>query len=206
MADGIFQGNKVSDPWDVILTDAAKRVSFRLNSGRRTMAEQTHLWKNRGKPGFAALVAFPNPNAPHIMLGRDNHSLDVDTNVGAGENALQAELHRMGLVIVNDVVGEPWHMTEKDQARLRKAAARIEANSKAHEPLLFKGVKPDRAGTLRLQRLLRGAGVTAVPLNGKYDLATRAAVKRFQRKHGIKPTTLAHVYKSTWDALRKVNA
>lgn len=200
-ADRYFQDRRVSDAWDTILTDASRRVNFRLNSGRRTMAEQMKLWINRGKPGFAKLVAFPNPRAPHIMVGKANHSLDVDTNFGQGENALQAELERMGLRIVNDVVGEPWHMTEKDQTRLHKIAAKIITASES--PVLYRGVI-NRRGTLMLQRMLRGAGVTGVPLNGKYDLKTRTAVRRFQRKHGITPTAKTMVAVKTWSALRKV--
>lgn len=208
MADGRFQGKRVSKTWDVILTDAAKRVDFRLNSGRRTMAEQLHLWRNRGKPGFASLVAFPQPNAPHIRVGRENHSLDVDTNVGDGEQALERELERMGLVIVNDVTGEPWHQTEPDEPRLKRVAGRILAAEVDHTPTLRKRDKgrqlagPD---VRRFQGLLRGAGMNGVPLTGKYDFATRLATKRFQRKHNIPTDSHATVGDKTWTTLLKVN-
>lgn len=141
MADQLFQGKRVSDEWDVILTDAAKRVSFRLNSGRRTMKEQAALFSQnmvrRGvpKPG-RPLTAVPNPNAPHIMVGRPNHSLDVDVNVGAGEQALERELERTGLVIINDVAGEPWHQSERDASRLKRVAARIQAANNDPTPTL----------------------------------------------------------------------
>lgn len=210
MADGMFQGKRVSDEWDLILTDAAKRVSFRLNSGRRTMREQSALFAqnmvapNRPKPG-RPMTAVPNPNAPHIMVGRPNHSLDIDTNVGDGEQALERELERMGLTIINDVVGEPWHQTERDAARLRRLAGRIEAKNTDPTPTLKKGMPPNRKGVTRLQRLLRGAGVTGVPLNGKYDLATRIAVKRFQRKHSILTDPQATVGDKTWTLLEKIN-
>lgn len=201
MPDNRFQSKKVSDEWDVVLTDVAKRVAFRLNSGRRTMAEQWYLWRHRGQPGFAALVAFPNPNAPHIKVGRPNHSLDVDTNVGDGENALQRELEDIGLVIVNDVAGEPWHQTAPDAARLRRVAARIEAQ-RDDTPTLRKGVVNHDA-VRRLQRLLRGLNLKGVPLNGKYELRTRQAVRRFQKKHHLHVDGV--VGPRTWAMLRRAS-
>jgi len=206
----MFQGKRVSDEWDLILTDAAKRVSFRLNSGRRTMREQSVLFAqnmiapNRPKPG-RPMTAVPNPRAPHIMVGRPNHSLDIDTNVGDGEQALEHELERMGLIIINDVIGEPWHQTERDASRLRRVAGRIEAKNSDPTPTLTKGMPPNRKAVTRLQRLLRGAGVTGVPLNGKYDFATRLAIKRFQRKHSIPTDPNATVGDKTWALLEKIN-
>jgi len=210
MADGVFQGHKVSDEWDVVLSDAAKRVSFRLNSGRRTMKEQAALFARnmiapgRPRPG-RPMTAVPNPNAPHIMVGRPNHSLDVDTEEGDGEQALEAELERMGLVIINDVVGEPWHQTERDARRLRRVAGRIEAKNLDPTPTLSKGMPPNRKAVIRLQRLLRGANVNGVALNGKFDFATRLAVKRFQRKHSIPTDPEATVGDTTWALLQKIN-
>lgn len=210
MADKNFQNKRVSDEWEIILSDAAKRVSFQLNSGRRTMAEQSKLFaQNMVRPGQPRpgrpFTAVPNPNAPHIMVGRPNHSLDVDTGVGDGEQALERELERMGLVIINDVGGEPWHQTESDAKRLRRVAGRIEAANSDPTPTLTKGMVPDRKAVTRLQRLLRGAGVTGVPLNGKYDLATRVCVKRFQRKHSIPTDASATVGDKTWALLGKIN-
>ncbi len=210
MADGLFQGKNVSDEWDVVLTDAAKRVSFRLNSGRRTMREQAALFaQNMVRPGVPRpgrpMTAVPNPNAPHIMVGRPNHSLDVDTAVGDGEQTLERELERMGLVIINDVAGEAWHQTERDARRLRRVAGRIEAANTDPTPTLTKGMPPNRKAVTRLQRLLRGSGVTGVPLNGKYDFATRLAVKRFQRKHAIPTDPKATVGDKTWALLEKIN-
>lgn len=209
MPDNRFQGKKVSDSWDVILTEAAKYVRFRLNSGRRTMSEQWALFRqNMIRPGVPRpghpLTAVPSPNAPHIRLGRENHSLDVDSYVGDGENALQRWLNHQGLVMVNDVSTESWHMTEASEARLKRVAARIaQAHRGKDEPTLRKGTV-NREATRHLQRLLRAAGVKGVPLNGKYDLATRLGVKRFQRKHNIPTDAKATVGPKTWAALRRV--
>jgi hypothetical protein len=67
-------------------------------------------------------------------------------------------------------------------------------------PTLRKGMTPNRKAVTRLQHLLRAAHVADTPLNGKYDVATRLAVKRFQRKHNITPD-LATVQERTWKAL-----
>lgn len=72
-------------------------------------------------------------------------------------------------------------------------------------PTLTKGMMPNREAVTRLQRLLRGAHVAGTPLNGRYDVATRTAVKHFQRKHGIPTDDRATVDQRTWEALEQVN-
>ncbi len=124
MPDNRFDGKRVSTSWDVVLTHARRMgVSFHLNSGRRTMGEQTFLWRNRGRPGFAKLVAFPLPTAPHIRVGRQAHALDVQT---PGETNLQRFLEREGLHPTNPVRGEPWHI-EVPEAELRRYAKNVRA-------------------------------------------------------------------------------
>jgi hypothetical protein len=104
-----FQGKRVSRTWRRVLRQAERDgVRFRLNSGRRTLAEQWRLyraWRN----GTGNLAAYPSPTAPHIRVGRPDHALDVDSLWG-GENALQRYLQRNGVVVTNPVPGEPWHM------------------------------------------------------------------------------------------------
>jgi hypothetical protein len=75
----------------------------------------------------------------------------------------------------------------------------------AAEPTLFRGMAPNREAVLHLQRLLRGAHVAGTPLTGAFDDATQAAVKRFQRKHGIPTDPKATVGPKTWKALEDVN-
>ncbi len=58
----------------------------------------------------------------------------------------------------------------------------------------------------RLQGLLRGAGLKGLPLNSKYDAATRAAVKRFQRKNNIPTDPRATVGPTTWKRLQQKTA
>lgn len=206
MPDNRFQGKKVSKEWDVILTALAKRLEFRLNSGRRTMAEQWHLYRNQ-----PPLAAFPNPNAPHIMVGRPNHSLDVDQFVGQGESAVQHALNQMGLRVINDVPGEGWHLTEKSAARLRKVAAEVaEEAGKSANPVLRRG--QTGASVVRLKKLLYDAGIrdftrtvtgrkNSNRYNPYYSAVTAAAIRRFQRANGL-PTD-GVVGPKTWKMLYK---
>lgn len=126
MPDNRFDGRKVSTDWDTVLTHARRMgVSFHLNSGRRTMAEQWGLWrqfKAVGRP----VAAFPSPTAPHIRVGRQAHALDVQT---PGETNLQRFLQREGLHPRNTVRGEPWHL-EVGERELRAYARRVRARQR----------------------------------------------------------------------------
>ncbi len=199
-SDTTFQGKRVSWAWAVILRHVSTKIEFRLNSGRRTMKEQTHLYVNRGKPGFAAVAAVPNPNAPHIKVGRANHSLDIDQFVGQGERGVQTRLGILGLDPVNDVASEGWHLTVVDEAALIRVATKLMDDEST--PTIRRGVV-NRTGVRMLQVLLRRKGMSRVPLSGKYDLATRLAVRRFQRKRKLPLDGRSTVGDETWAALRR---
>ena len=119
-----FQGKRVSRAWWRVLTAAQRQgVSFRLNSGRRTLAEQWALYRAY-KAGTGNLAAYPLPTAPHIRVGLPNHAIDVDTNVGGGEDDLQRWLQHRGVRVGNPVWGEPWHM-DADLRTLLRLSHRI---------------------------------------------------------------------------------
>ena len=193
--DGFFDGSRVSDEWDVILT-AARRdgVQFHLNSGRRTISEQWRLYR-LWRAGVGAVAAFPSPAAPHIRTGRADHAIDVST-IGGGEHRLQEYLNRHALGARNTVAGEPWHLEAASEVLLKRAAAKLNI---APEPTLRKG-SIDRLAVRRLQRILRALGYRSVTVNGRYDLRTRRVVRRFQRRHGLKVDGV--VGHGTW---RKLN-
>src|SRR3954451_12193453 len=128
MADNRFQGKKVSTSWDIALTHAQRMgVHFELDSGRRTMAEQLVLWRNYRKYG-KPVAAFPNPNAPHIRLGRQAHAIDVNSLDG-GESRLQRFLEREGLQPTHPVRGEAWHM-EVPESMLRHCSQLVRRRQK----------------------------------------------------------------------------
>lgn len=124
-----IDGKRVSSAWHTVLS-AARRdgVTFRLNSGRRTMAEQWALWRAY-RNGTGNLAAFPNPMAPHIRWGLPNHCLDVDQFVGGGEQALQNWLQKHGVNAINNVPGEGWHLDPR--SGLRRLARRIRRRRRA---------------------------------------------------------------------------
>lgn len=195
-----FDGCRVSREWLVVLTAAREDgVRFRLNSGQRTMAEQQKLYDQnmsggRPRPGHP-LTARPDRNAPHIRAGHPHHAIDINALDG-GETRLQRWLTvEQNVRPTNPVPGEAWHL-ELSEPQLVALAAQLEA------PTIRKGTI-NRRGVRQLQRLLRALNVTGVPLNGRYDLRTRAGVKRWQRKHGIPTDARATVGPRTWAALRK---
>jgi hypothetical protein len=67
------------------------------------------------------LTAFPNPNAPHIRVGRQAHAIDVQT---PGETALQKHLEFHGLHPTNPVPGEAWHL-EVPEGELKALAKKL---------------------------------------------------------------------------------
>jgi hypothetical protein len=123
MPDNRFDGHKVSTSWDICLTHARRMgVRFELDSGRRTMAEQWTLYRNYRKYG-KPVAAFPNPNAPHIRVGRQAHAIDVNSLDG-GEARLQRFLEKEGLHPTNPVKDEVWHLVVPE-SELRRYAQTV---------------------------------------------------------------------------------
>lgn len=130
-----FDGSRVSRAWWEVLT-AARRdgVDFRVNSGKRTLAEQTALFRqNMIRPGVPKpgrpLTAFPSPFAPHIRTGRIDHAIDVrDENLfalGGGAERLMAWGKANGVAIARTVRTEAWHLeAPADQLRAFARARR----------------------------------------------------------------------------------
>jgi GH24 family phage-related lysozyme (muramidase) len=126
-----FDGKRVSRRWHRVLTAARKDgVRFLLTSGRRTLAEQWALWRNppRDANGRPVPVAYPNPNAPHIRVGRQDHAIDVNALDG-GETRLQAWLTRHGVLSTNPVAGEAWHL-EAPGGDLKRLADKLRGREK----------------------------------------------------------------------------
>lgn len=124
-----FNGKRVSRAWKTILDEAWDQgVRFQLNSGQRTMDEQRALYAQNMSNGSPRpgrpLTAWPNPSAPHIKQGHQNHALDIDS-AGNGENELQTWLRRRGVVAVNNVPGEAWHLDPVSEGDLLRLAEKI---------------------------------------------------------------------------------
>jgi hypothetical protein len=115
-----FRGKTVSHEWAAVLTEAAREVVFRLNSGHRTMPEQQLLYDHFLRFG-SPLAAKPSASAPHIRVGRIDHALDVDALDG-GASRLAAWLRSKGARASFPIHREPWHI-EVPLGDLRELAA-----------------------------------------------------------------------------------
>ena len=120
-----FQGKRVSEAWDWVLTGYVRTTKnpIKLNQGRRTFAEQA-AFRRLYERGLGPIAAVPSRNAPHIWSGRENHALDVDSWRN-GENLLQAWLAKHGVEFVNNVAGEAWHGQTYDEAALKRLAKKM---------------------------------------------------------------------------------
>lgn len=188
----LFDGKRVSREWHVVLSAAREAgVQFRVNSGHRTMREQAKLYANYLRTGYP-LAAKPSPVAPHIRIKRIDHALDVDALDGGAER-LADWLRDRGGHPTFPVPGEAWHL-ELSTTDLQLLATRFS------NPVIRPFRKNNPAAVRKLQRFLRARGFKSVSVNGRYDRATRSAVRRVQAKRGWKQTGI--VGPKVWEAVR----
>jgi hypothetical protein len=130
-----FHGVRVSRAHWIIL-DAAERAGlhFRINSGRRTRADQERLVREKGvynsrtNPHGAAAYSS---RAPHIKAlapgGKQlaNHALDCDEFVGDGPRKLAAFYAAHGCPVFFNVSTEAWHFDPTDEAKLVATARKL---------------------------------------------------------------------------------
>ena len=108
---------RVSTQWLAALRAADRaNVSFTVNSGARSRAEQERLIREKGcwSPSNTDGAACPWDRSNHVIKGRPNHSLDVST-LNGGEQRLQNWLNSHRFVrthgrATNTVLGEAWHL------------------------------------------------------------------------------------------------
>jgi hypothetical protein len=97
LPDNRFDGHKVSTSWDIVLTHARRMgVHFELDSGRRTMAEQWQLVREKGlwSPRNPHGAAKPVPWAPHASRRRQVTDDEVQRQGVARPVAATARLPR----------------------------------------------------------------------------------------------------------------
>lgn len=199
-----FQGQKVSRVWWRVLTAADKDIDFRVNDGRRSMADQWRLYRMY-LAGTGNLAAFPNPNAPHIWLGRPNHALDIDQYAGDGEQSLQNWLIRHGVDAVNNVAGEGWHIYAPLTQLLRLAH---DIRRQTSNRVLKLGSKGRRVRVLRRRLGKVHDPDTRKPYIAKpgddktFGKGTKEAVIKFQKDRGLVADGI--VGPITWRKLKKI--
>lgn len=117
-----FGAKSVSSEWATVLNAAVRDGVLEegdLNSGHRTMAEQSFLFHH--PPAGTPLVAEPKPTAPHIAVGHIAHALDIGIRV---VNRFAVWLRQQGARPTFPVTGEPWHVQITDR-ELAAMAARL---------------------------------------------------------------------------------
>lgn len=185
--------DEVSVEWAVFLT-VATRAGWPggLNEGHRTMPRQWYFYTHQ-----PPLAAYPSATAPHIRTGHFDHAIDVN-----GSDWLIAFARRHGIVLYRSVRGEVWHLVCANPEALRAFARRHAASvSFLKFPTLRRGA--NGAAVRRLQRHLRAAHVKHGPqVTGHFGPNTQAALKRFQRSHGLRPDGVCGP--ATWRKLRRV--
>lgn len=104
-----IDGQRVSKPWHTVLTHYRRKGGrFRVNSGRRTLAEQWKLYRAY-RAGRGNLAAYPSPGAPHIRGGLANHAIDVNALDGGAERMVRW-LRANGVRATRPIPGEKWHI------------------------------------------------------------------------------------------------
>lgn len=203
-----FDGKRVSRAWRRVLTEARRQgVQFQLNSGRRTLAEQRRLYNQnmqgpgRPKPG-RPMTAYPDPNAPHIRVGRPDHALDVNA-VDGGETRLQRWLEKHGARPTNPVPGEAWHM-ELPAGDLLRLARKFRRAARRRRRTLRKTRHPYRLGWRSIRHVCphlsekdaRRVADALGPAFAAYDITTRkraaAAVAQFAHESAGFRTTVEY--------------
>jgi hypothetical protein len=167
---------------DMAIYEGAMRRTYRPFAAQQSARS---YWCSRGRCGNAAVP------------GTSNHGwgLSVDLMSLAQRRAVDALGAPFGWAKRwSDAAHEWWHL---------KWRAGVWSPPKPQGP---RTLKPGASGAWvkRLQRILRAKGFKSVPAPGKagygyYGRTTRSAVRRVQRKRGIKPDAV--VGPQTWRAL-----
>ena len=164
--------------YGVTLRTASARTAY------RPYADQEYFWDQYLHHG-GNLAARP---------GTSNHgwALAVDLATPQMRAIVDKIGHRYGWAKEwSDAPSEWWHL------RWREGVW----HGQVGDPIIRKG-STSRGAIRTLQKLLNGAGYKSVSVNGRYDLLSRIAVRRFQRKHRLPVDGV--VGNRTWRALRGV--
>ena len=162
-------------------------VTLRVSSARtayRPYADQLYFWNQYLYHG-GNLAARP---------GTSNHGLGLAVDLATEQMRRIVDKigHKYGWAKEwSDAQSEWWHL------RYRSGVW----HGHVGDPIIKKG-STKREAIRTLQKLLRSVGYKSVSVNGKYDLRSRIAVRRFQRKHKLPVDGV--VGARTWAALRKV--
>jgi peptidoglycan hydrolase-like protein with peptidoglycan-binding domain len=173
--------------WNAMNVESRRRYGVTLRpsgprSSYRTYREQVFFW-NLYRSGRGNLAAYP---------GSSNHGLGLAVDVATPR--MRQIVDRIGSKYGwakrwSDAPSEWWHL------RYRPGVW----TGRSTPPTLKRG--SSNASVKKAQQLLRAKNVRGAPRpSGYFNLATKTAVKRFQRKHHLKADGV--VGSSTWKKLR----
>jgi hypothetical protein len=162
-------------------------VTLRVSSARtayRPIADQQYFW-GLYVSGRGNLAARP---------GTSNHGWGLAIDLATPQ--MRAIVDKIGAKYGwakrwSDAPSEWWHIKWRSGVWKKPAASKY--------PTIRKGSKRLEA-IKRLQRLLRHKGFKSVAVTGHYNLLTRRAVRRFQKKHHLHIDGV--VGPTTWKKLR----
>lgn len=184
---------RLSDDHYVLCTEAIRRGVIEpddLNEGRRTMPEQWAFFRNQ-----PPLAAFPNPNAPHIWAGRNNHAIDSNSFNGAAQR-LARFYEDEGVDVAFNVPGENWHFQPTSGSALATAARGI---LKERDRSVSKiGERENRIKFFKHQLhfvhdpqsgkpYFAAGGKPVKGWDDEFRAELQLAVRKFQHDHNLKP-------------------
>lgn len=194
MGNHFILDTRLGDDHYVICSEAIRRNIIEpedLNEGRRTMDEQRHFWNNQ-----PPLAAFPDPDAPHIMEGHENHAIDANSFNGAVRR-LANFYESLGCDVTFEVPGENWHFRPHIEAQLHSAANKV--RNERDRLISHVGETEPRINYFKFQlhyihdpdtkKAYFKPGQTR-PEGGwgdKFTPELEMAVKKFQRDHNLEP-------------------
>lgn len=196
MAYTTHHGKRVSWPHKRMLAAYERKYNrlIYINQGARTLSEQAAFYAHYLRYGYP-LAAKPWGGAPHIKWGQQHHALDV--NAPEPVHSLAQFYRDHGVPVAFNVRGEAWHMDTLDRKKLILASERIVDDYPPSLKLGDRGIWVKRLKALMWAKGLRKFERTT----GVFGAGTKAAIIRFQKKHGLKADGV--VGAKTWQELKK---
>lgn len=194
MAYTTHHGKRVS-PAHKTMLEAYERAHgpVYINQGARTLAEQAIFYAHYLRYG-RPVAARPWGGAPHIKWGHQHHAMDI--NAPEPAHSVAAYYRARGVSVAFNVANEPWHMDTLWEAQLLAAARRVGGHE--HVSIRFGSRGPLVA---KAKFLMRRWGLTGFDRSNRFGPGMRSAVKRLQKKHGLKADGV--IGARTWKLLEK---
>jgi hypothetical protein len=197
MAYTTHRGKRVSRDHAIMLAAYERQHGpVYINQGARTLAEQAAFYAHYLRYG-SPLAARPWGGAPHIKWGAAHHAMDINAPQPAHSVADFYRAH--GVPVAFNVRGEGWHMDTLDAKALHRAALRLGNDP---TPTIYPKRGANKAADVKkLKKAMWAHGLRKFSRStGVYGPSAIAAIKRLQKKHGLKADGI--VGDKTWRLLK----